>query len=228
MDFTNDELDSLEFAMTTGAPDTREISLVGAKASANNPIATVAGNSSPARPGRAPIEDGPKFAFYSQWARPPYPPGWGPADFILYAQAQAVSAKDWLAEAQRTAQHVQDHPLQMFPAAVDGVLESYDEGFLALIEAVAAGATKEQVLPVIESLTPVLRALPPLLAQALTRAGQLGVQIGFDAGWAAGWKARDADSKEFENWLKKALGAGAGVAIAAVGIALALAFATRK
>lgn len=178
---------------------------------------------------RAPVEDAPKLTFYSKWARPPYPPGWGKAEYLAYARKQAADAKVYIGEANAALQHVQGHPIQAFPGYLDGALQAYDEGMVTLLEAVYAGATRDEVKPVLKALSPVLQALPSLVAKGMTRAAELGFQLGFDEGWYQGWQAgyeaRAEDEESMWDWIKKAVGAGLGIAVALVGAVLAVALA---
>lgn len=189
------------------------------------------GDSKPDAPPRAPIEDAPKLTFYSSWARPPYPPGWGKAELLDHARRQAANAKLYMSDAKAALQHVQGHPIQAFPGFLDGALQSYDEGMVALLDAVYAGASREEVKPVLQALQPVLQSLPSLVAAGMTRAAELGYELGFNEGWyqgfEAGYEARAQEEEAWWGWIKKAVGAGLGIAVALVGAVLAVALARR-
>jgi len=151
--------------------------------------------------------------FYSRWAKPPFPPNWGVAEFVANAKAQIEAAHRWLAEAAKESVDAPGYNVTNFPVTIDAVLNYYDGGVLSIMQGVAAGLKPAEALALFEQLRPVLERVVPLLVQAVNVATSKGYALGFSDGWQSGWKARNEDTENWLAWLKRILGVVGPVAL---------------
>lgn len=186
------------------------------------------GGDGPENVPQAPDVEPLKLRYYSRIARPPLPDNWTAADYLEYAASQIEQSAFYLDRAQRSAQHVEGHPIQRVASDVDSLLDAYDTGVMTLIQGFEkAGDPKvyaKAAMDVLLKLQPYLRAVPSVMAVAINTGAKLGYQIGFADGFIAGWDARDKDTSDIMQYLKKLLAtAGVGIAVVAALVLAALA-----